>query len=50
MGDRCDGGAEDLVESVVLLRLEMHSDSGAGFNGRANNLIFVLRHVQTTKS
>ena len=27
MGDRCDGGAEDLVESVVLLRLEMHSDS-----------------------
>ena len=25
------------------------SGPGAGFNGRANNLIFVLRHVQTTK-
>ena len=23
---------------------------GAGFNGRANNLIFVLKHVQTTKN
>ena len=25
------------------------SESGAGFNGRANNLILILRHVQTTK-
>ena len=25
------------------------AQTGAGFNGRTNNLIFVLRHVQTTK-
>ena len=64
-GDICCLGLDRIkkcpAQAQRLLRLgrsavELHpfpsvlgDKTGAGFNGRANNLIFDLRHVQTTK-
>ena len=44
-----DFGSAERAVKTLLREQVVGFDTGAGFNGRANNLIFVLRHVQTTK-
>ena len=43
-------GRDSLTDYPNRLLFPLHCHSGAGFNGRANNLILILRHVQTTKN
>ena len=48
-------GADVAANKVILKESSLRTliitewNSGAGFNGNANNLILILRHVQTTK-